>query len=196
MADLKTEELVAKIKEFAKIADELDERYREKCFEVLLADYLGGVKGQVKVAEKIERSELAVKAAAPPKFVVPIDARAFLEQYNIPEETVQKLFVIEGDEIRTKYHIKTTVKSDAQIQLALLTAFENALRPGGKFEFSMEDVRQRCKDRAVYDTPNFKAHFNNNAKFFKSLKKGDEEHIELSPEGKAELADVILAISG
>jgi hypothetical protein len=36
-------------------------------------------------------------------------------------------------------------------------------------------------------------HFKNNSKLFKSL--ADEEHIELSPEGQTELADVILAVA-
>jgi hypothetical protein len=192
-SDLKTEELVEKMKDLAKIADELPEKYREKTFEVLLKDFLWGLRETERTVSKTEGPELAVKAVAPQKFIVPISVRALLQQYEIPEETIQKLFVIDGEQIQSKYKIETTVKSDAQIQLALLTALENALKPGGKFEFSMEAARQRCVDHRVYDQPNFKTIFKNKSKFFKSLK--DEEHVELSVDGKAELAEAILAVT-
>ena len=77
------------------------------------------------------------------------------------------------------------------MQITLLATLENALR-GGKFEFSAEGVRQRCKDYRSYDRTNFTGIFKKNYKFFKSL--SDDEHIELSPDGKAELAEVALAI--
>ncbi len=182
------EELESKIKEFVEIAEKLPDKYREKCFEVLLNNFLTGAKTPQKSMENVEI------ATQPPakKFIIPIDVRAFLQQYNLPEDTITKLFLIEGEEIRLIYSIRTTKKSDAQIQLALLTALENAMKPGGKFEFSYEVVRQKCRDQGVYDQPNFKAHFKNNKKLFKNI--SDEEHIELSPDGKAELAETILAI--
>src|SRR5437899_10123068 len=150
MSGLKTEELIEKMKELAKIADELPEKYREKTFEVLLKDFLWGLRETERTVSKTEGSEPAVKPVTPQKFTVPISVRALLQQYEIPEETTQKLFVIDGEQIQSKYKIETTVKSDAQIQLALLTALESALKPGGKFEFSMEAVRQRCVDHRVY----------------------------------------------
>ncbi len=186
------EELEAKIKEFIDIAEKFDERYRQKIFEVLLTNFLRGTQAQKEVPEKAQA--LAPVAAGLQKFVIPIGVRAILQQYNVPEENIEKLFVIQGNEIHPKFKITTTTKSVAQIQVALLTALENALK-GGKFEFSTDTVRARCKDDyAVYDAANFKTHFRNNAKFFKDL--SDEEHVELSPDGKAELAEVILAVAG
>jgi len=80
------------------------------------------------------------------------------------------------------------------MQIALLTALENALRAkGNKFEFAVETVRQRCKNHTVYDRPNFAATFSRHESYFISL--GDEEHVELSPEGKTELAEVILTVA-
>ena|GEM_PF-790309 len=190
---LTNEELESKIKEFIETAEKFDERYRHKIFEVLLAEYLSSLKAPERVAQEAEITIPAPVQQTPSKFVIPIDVRAFLQQYGIPEDKIQNIFVIDGENIRPTYHIKTTAKSEAQIQVALLTALENALRPGGRFEFSMEAVRQRCKDEVVYDAKNFSAHFKNNIGLFKSLK--DEEHVELSPDGKAELADAILAIT-
>jgi len=128
------------------------------------------------------------------EFLVPIDVRAFLQTYSIPEETLQKLFLVEEKEVRPIYKITTTKKSTAQIQIALLSALENAMRgQGNKFEFSMENVRSQCKNRQVYDAGNFRTHFKNNQGFFKSL--DDGEHVELSAEGQTELAEVILTVT-
>lgn len=54
-------------------------------------------------------------------------------------------------------------------------------------------MRQRCKDKLIYDSANFNAHFKNNEKYFKGL--NDKEHIELSPEGLTELAEVIVLVA-
>ena len=181
------DELESKIKAFVEIAEKLPERYREKCFEVMLTNYLSTLM-------TAKRPEIVVTPPSTPttKPNIQIDVKAFLQQYNVLEDSIQKLFLVEGENIRSIYSLKTTKKSDAQMQVAFLIAFEHALK-SGKFEFSMEEVRQKCKELLVYDVSNFTAHFKNNTKFFKDLI--NEEHIELSPNGKSELAEVILEIT-
>lgn len=189
---LTTEKLEGKIKEFIDVAEKFAEPYRQKIFEVLLADYLRGVQKPKEVPAQVEPPAPPV---VPQKFVIPIGVRAVLQQYNVPEEAIQKLFLVEGTEIQRIYKLTTTKKAVAQMQVTLLTALENALKPGGKFEFSMEVVKTRCKDDyGAYDLANFKANFKKNAKLFKSM--DDEEHVELSTDGKAELAEAILAVTG
>ena len=186
------DELEKPIKDIITLVNRLDEKYREKCFEVLLHFYLSGkfAKPSSHIGEKAEKA----KEIASKEFLPPIDVRAFLTQNQIPEEIIQKLFLIEKDEIRPIYKITTTKKSVAQIQIALLTALEYAVRAqGNPFEFSMENVRQRCQHYNVYDIANFKAHFRNNARLFKGLE--DEDHVELSPEGKTELAETITTVA-
>lgn len=180
-----TTELEAKIKEILAIVEKVPEKFQEKCFEVLLSSSLTTVSSvtQMRKEKKKEDEEIAP---------IPIDVKAFLQQYNLPKEKLDKLFLIQGTEVRVIYEIKTARKSNAQIQIATLTALENALKDK-KFKFGMEDVRQKCKDQRCYDGANFKAHFKNNAIMFKSLT--DEEAIELSPDGKAELAETILEIT-
>ena len=189
---MENEELEAKIKEFIGIADKFDERYRQKIFEVLLINYLRGTQPTKEAPEKVE---VPAPVAAPQKFMVPIGVRAVLQQYNVPEEVIQKLFLIEGTEVQRIYKLTTDKKAVAQMQVALLTALENALKPNGKFEFSIEVVKTRCRDDyGAYDVANFKANFKKNSNLFKSL--DDEEHVELSTDGKAELAEAILAVAG
>ncbi len=185
-----TEELEGKIKEFIELAEKFDERYRQKIFEVLLIGYLRGTQSSKETPQKAE----GPSPSTPEKFIVPIDVRAVLSQYGVPEDKIQKLFLIAGAEIRPIYTIKTTKKSGAQMQVALLTALENALKPSGRFEFSVEDVKQRCIGLKVFDSTNFAANFKNNAKLFEDL--DDKEHVKLSPDGKSELAEAILAVAG
>jgi hypothetical protein len=70
-----------------------------------------------------------------------------------------------------------------------LTALQNALGKTGKFGFSQEIVRQRCKDLKVYDPANFAAIWKDYVGLFKSL--SDPQNVELSADGRTELADVI-----
>lgn len=176
------------IKDILSVVKELPDKFQEKCFEILLTTYL---QGSLPQAGPVGKAEIA-KIEAVTKFVVPIDVRALFSQYGMPEESIQKLFLVHGGDIRPIFTIKTTKKSKAQIQVSLMTALENALR-GGKFEFDMEEVRKRCDEYKSYDSANYKSNFKNNSKLFKSL--SDEEHVELSPDGKALLAETIAEIA-
>jgi hypothetical protein len=186
------DELEKPIQDIIKLVEKIDERYREKCFEILLNFYLRK-ELQMVTEPGVQEKEKELEGRKE-EFLIPIDVRAFLQQYNIPEEKLQKLFLIEKNQVRPIYQITTTKKATAQLQIALLAALENATSAqGAKFEFSMENVRERCRNYKVYDEANFKAHFRNNQGFFRNLK--DEEHVELSPEGLTELADVISAVT-
>src|SRR6266571_5385673 len=175
------------------IAEKVPDKFQEKCFEILFQSFIAG---RSPSQAPPEADKAAAKDEASPKpsaeFVVPIDVRAFLQQNNVPEESLPKLFLMQGTDVRPTYKIKTTKKAKAQIQIALLTALENALR-GGKFEFDTENIRQRCKDLRCYDSPNFVSIFKANTALFKSL--ADVVHVELSPDGRAELAEAITAIA-
>lgn len=185
-------ELEKPIQEIITLTNKIDERYREKCFEILLKFYLMEKTGKPIVASVKEGFEK--KEAAKESFEVPIDVRAFLTQQTIPENVISKLFLIDKDEIRPIYKIATGKKSEGQIQVALLTALENAIKaPGNKFEFSIENVRTRCQKLDVYDQANFTAVFKRNGRLFNGL--DDEEHVELSPVGQTELAETILTVT-
>jgi hypothetical protein len=187
------EHLEKPIQDIIFLVNKLEERYREKCFEILLQFYLHG-KTPTPVSIKEEERHEKKKEDMKEEFTLPIDVRAFLQTYSIPEENISKLFLIVGNEIRPKYKITTAKKATAQIQIALLAALENALRtPANKFEFSVEDARKRCQNYKAYDSPNFKKHFKDNEKLFKSL--SDEAHVELSPDGQTELAEAIVAVA-
>jgi len=121
--------------------------------------------------------------------------RKFLVKESISLETLNELYYKEDGDILPLYETPGTHKmAEAQIRLALLTAFENAL-PTGDFSFNVETVRTRCQAMKCYDSANFAANFRNSASFFQDFtyKKGADG--ELSPEGKKELASAIKHLS-
>jgi len=182
-------EISIEIKKIVDICEQIPQIYRNSCFEILLKSRLGGVSSIQKPAKPIEPRLVEEEST----FELPIDVRAFLSQFELDESAIQKLFLIENKEIRPKFTISTTIKSKAQMQVALLLALENSIKnPSVKFEFASEDVRERCRDHTVLDAPNFTKHFKNNKKLFKSL--SDLENISLSPDGKSELAETISQI--
>ena len=183
---MEQDELVKKIKEIIGIAEQIPEKYQKECFTVLLDVELKRPASppEVKTTETPSISET--------KFIIPIDVLAFLQQFSVPEEKLSRLFFMQGNEVRTTFRIETDIKSKAQMQVAVLTSLEKALK-GGKFEFNVEDVRNRCKEQKCYDSDNFKGNFKSNDRLFRSL--SDEEHVELSPDGKAELAEAVLELA-
>jgi hypothetical protein len=187
------EKLRLLIQEIIAFTNTLDEKYREKCFEVLLNFYLH--KWSFMAPATAEAARIPKEKSAGEATPLPLPVRAFLSQNNIPVDSIEKLFLIENGEVVPKYKIKEQKKATAQIQLAMLSAFKNALvSPGTMFEFSIKDVRELCKEHDVYDIANFTANFKKNNSLFKDLA-SDEEHVKLTPDGKTELAEAIVAVS-
>jgi hypothetical protein len=114
--------------------------------------------------------------------------KAFLSQYKLNEDVIRQIFAIDGSQISPAYNVEETSVSTTQMKYSLLLAFENALLTA-KFTFSIEKARERCRENKCYDIKNFTQNFKNNKRLFNSL--SDPENVELSPDGKAELAEVI-----
>ena len=176
------EKLRKPIQDIINFANTVDERYREKCFEVLLNHYLSkGV--EMKISPLMQEDSAFVASD------VPAELKKFLQENRISEEAVNKLFSRAGEEVRPIYQITETKKAAAQIQIALLTALENALiAPNGALEFQMKTARQRCVDYGVYETE-FISNFKNRAGLFTDL---DNEVVRLTPLGRTELANLLL----
>ncbi|MFW9886885.1 MAG: hypothetical protein ACFFER_01810 [Candidatus Thorarchaeota archaeon] len=188
---MEPEEITEIIAKVLKIVEDVPEEYKLKTYEILLTNYLQPVR-ITREASPEERIEPDVTPDADEPFLVPIDVKAFMAQNGLSEELLKQLFLIEGNEIRPIFILKTTKKAAAQIQIACLLSLENALR-GNRFEFSLEDARKRVQDFKAYDSKNFKPTFTRNKDLFGSL--DDEEHISLSPAGKTELAEIIEEIT-
>ena len=176
------------IQDIINLTNTIDEKYREKCFEVLLNYYLLNNAG-MKSRSSVEEHKNDARGIQD----LPSDLKAFLEQNNVSEEILDKLFLREKGEVRPKYKITEKRKAAAQIQIALLTAFENAMvTPNAAFEFPLNTVRQRCMENNVYDGGDFFVNFVNAAGLFQSL---NYDVVKLTPVGKTELAKIMAVIS-
>lgn len=173
------------LKEIVDLANSVPDEFKQKCFELLLAHSLAG---RTIKEEPIQKPPAPVPATSPKPPVLPIDVRAFFSQYNIDQSKLAKLFFIEGSEIRPLYHIKTTVKANAQVQLALLMTLEQALNDG-QFSVQIESLRTRCDELKMYDSVNFMTILKKNSSLFKAVDKS--QPLVLSSDGKSELADLI-----
>lgn len=179
-------ELQKAAKDAAEIAESVPDRYKASCFEVLLP-YLISYGAQ---SPSSTANVQTLSIPTPTKPEIKLQVKALLQQYSIPEDIIVKNFFVEGHILPT-YRVEETSPGRFQLSMALLTALESALKTG-VFEFSVEDIRQKCKDSGIYDKDNFKNTFKNNKKFFTNMT--DEEHTQLSTDGKTELADILLAL--
>ncbi len=181
------------IQDIINFTNTIDEKYREKCFEVLLNHSL--CKGfEIKSAQVMQVPIIQANTNVTPEFQgIPSDLQLFLKQYEISPEVVNKLFLREKGVLKPIYKITDKRKAIAQIQVTLLTAFENALStPNAAFEFPMKAARQRCSEYDVYDGNNFYFNYRTRAGLFTNL---DTEVVKLTPVGKSELADLLVFIS-
>ncbi len=190
----KYEKLRKPILDIINFTNTLDKEYREKCFEVLLTHYLAtNGETNTNIYSPILQESKANLTGPKLPHDYPFELKTFLQENNISEEIINKLFLREKGEVRPIYKILEKKKAVAQIQIALLTAFENALMvPNGALEFPMKNARQRCVERSLYDNNDFIYNFKIRAGLFTSL---DSEVVRLTPVGKTELANTMVMIS-
>jgi hypothetical protein len=197
--------LKEKVLEFAEIAKHCPENLQEKCFELLLSDFLsqqspksktkkekpefdeeekvtdGGEKKTESKQEDIQDKDLHVKV------------RQFLKKETVTVGQINQIFYQENGDLKPLYDdLKTTKAAESQIRIALLTALKNAINTGD-FQFNGEDIRKETQTRKCYDAPNFAANFKKNKMLFDSFEAYDKSNptISLSTEGKTRLAEII-----
>ncbi|MCL5877254.1 MAG: hypothetical protein M1540_05525 [Candidatus Bathyarchaeota archaeon] len=180
------EKLRKPIEDIINFTNTIEEAYREKCFEILFTEYLSN-------HHETNSQPVLENKSTPQLREYPPELKAFIQQRGITEDTINKLFLRESGEIHPIYKITEKKRATAQIQVALLTAFENALATSnGAFEFSMKNARERCVDYNVYDGNDFIFNFKKCAGLFTNV---DAEVVKLTPVGKDELANLIATVS-
>jgi hypothetical protein len=179
---------IERLKEISALSESVPEPFRLKCFELLLAHSLTTDQPPKGKEEHPKGKEQKSDNKSKAEFILPIDIKAFLNQYSFDETILHKLFMIEGSEIRPIYRLDIHKKAQAQMAYALLIALENAML-SGEFKFTIEALRQRCTDQKCYDGSNFMTILERNKGFYKSY--DPKKDLFLSPDGKAELANIL-----
>lgn len=204
-----SEKLKQKIMEFVALTKDCPENLQEKCFELLLADYLQQLRPKApSVAEdakqpkhtsdedKKEREDKDKKTPQQEDIAetdLHVKARQFLKKSGLTVEHINQLFYKEEGNFLPLYDdLKTTKASESQIRIALLHALLNGMHKGD-FEFNGESVRDEAQVRKCYDRPNFATHFKSNNDLFDGFSNYSKTSptIRLSADGKARLAEVI-----
>lgn len=202
-----------KIAEFVGLAKECPENLQEKCFAVLLDDYLQQIRNKRSSGSAEERQAGAAADAGKkadtdkkdePQQKKPrqediaevdlhVKARQFLKKAGISIDQINQLFYKEDGSFLPLYDdLRTTKGSESQIRIALLHALLNGMQKGD-FEADGESVREEAQVRKCYDAPNFTTHFKNSKELFEGFTKYSKTSpkLKLSTAGKAKLAEVI-----
>lgn len=196
------DKLKKKIAEFAEIAKSCPENLQEKCFEILLDNYLDTLTraettavsvtaGRVKKEEEKEKQR--VKQQEITQADLHVKSRRFLKKYNVTLDEINQIFYKEGDKLSPLFDdLKTTKSSESQIRIALLKALEIGLIDG-EFSFNGEEIRHECEIRKCYDRANFTSIFKKNAELFYKFEKYTKTspRIKLSEKGFEQLAELI-----
>ncbi len=198
------EELKTEISTILEIVDKCPVDLKQQCFDILLHSFIEDSK-KVKtkthdnvVMNTIEQERLPIPQAISGSASEDVKLNMFhtavrrmLEANSITIEDLNKLYYQEGNVIKPLYeHMKTTLTSDSQIRLALLTAFENGYS-NNELVADVENVRDRCKAFKCYDGGNFTAIFKRSKSFFDGLEESSMKTFKLSVEGKKELCIVL-----
>ncbi|MGA2171751.1 MAG: hypothetical protein ABSG82_01890 [Sedimentisphaerales bacterium] len=202
-----SEKLKQKIMEIVAIAKDCPENLQEKCFELLLADYLqqlrpkepsAGEEGKhPKLTGDKEKKEGENTPTPQQEDITETDlhvkARQFLKKSGLTVKDINQLFYKEEGNFKPLYDdLKTTKASESQVRIALLHSLLHGMH-AGDFEFNGESVRAEMQVRKCYDLTNFAANFRNSKELFEGFSKYNKTcpTIKLSTEGKAKLAEVI-----
>lgn len=204
------EDLKSKVLEIASIAKECPENLQEKCFELLLTDFLSRQhpshhkkKDKQEKDEEVEQTQEQKdnnNGSTSQKDIqekdLHVKVRQVMKKEGVTVEQINQIFYKENGDIKPLFDdLRTTKAAESQIRIALLTALKNAIQTGD-FKFNGEEVRKDTQQRKCYDAPNFVANFKNNKTLFDNFEAYDKTNptISLSTEGKTRLAEVIKAL--
>lgn len=181
-------ELLESLKEIARVSDELPEKYQLKAFELLAAAAL-----RPATPEQQPKTEPETKPKTPEsKTPIHLKVRALLTQYELDEGVIDKVFFREGADRTPIYTLKTTNGSKVQIGHALMLCLQEAIE-SGNFKTSNDTLKAYLKEHKAYSASNYTNNLKNNSDLFKSISDAD---LELSTDGKAELATLLGELTG
>jgi hypothetical protein len=199
-----SEKLKQKIEEFVALTKDCPENLQEKCFELLLADYLQQLRSKAPSEEAVtkqlkneEEKKGEDKKTSQQEDILETDlhvkARQFLKKSGLTVDHINQLFYKEDGNFLPLYDdLKTTKAAESQIRVALLHALLSGMHTGD-FEFNGESVRTEVQIRKCFDQPNFATIFKKNVELFDGFTNYSKMSptIRLSTDGKSRLAEVI-----
>jgi len=197
-ATLKTE-----IKEIADIAGSVPEPFREKCFELLLQQLLGGQASVIPppVSHSLTASETQLPAAgattiASSKIPVKAQLRVFMQRTNVTLDELQRILLVDGEDVHFIREPAHGTVAKGQMEWALLLALRHAITDN-EFSTDPEDVRSISQEKGFYDKANFAAIFKRQpyAAYFRQPLQPQGTRQTLTNEGQTALGELVKALA-
>lgn len=212
------QKLKKEIKDIIEISKQCPEGLQEKCFELLLENFLNSNKSQKtenSVPTKVDESLLNIDNTLTTdegtiEHTIDSETEITLKDFHVKIQRFLNTNAISIDNINYLYYkedgklmplyetLNSTNMSECQVRLALLTAFENSFSDSnGEMIFGCDVVRARCNAMKCYNASNFSSYFKNNISLWENWpdKPTKNSKISLSTEGKKELAKILLELS-
>lgn len=202
------QELKQEIKEIIEITKECPAELQQRCFEILLDNYLQKSKATKSTQTEplqidrrvdevvVESNEVSPSTSDITENDFHVKVRKFFNLNNINVADLNRIYYKENGQLLPYYEsMHSTKMAECQIRLTLLTAFEAGFDTGD-FIVNGEVVRKRCQELKCYDTPNFATIFKNNSIIFDNWTDKYDKNTDyvLSVEGKKQLAQVLIKL--
>ena len=189
---MKYSDLLENLKEITALVSSIPEKFQERCFELLLQHLIGQAEEPSKPYDA--SSAKATTAVPVAEGGVPLNAplRVFMRKYDVTKAQIDSLLIFESGEVHFLREPTAEKNASAQIEWALLLAFKSAVLKG-TFTVDPEDVRSICKEKGVYDQPNFASTFTykGNAILFRGVMKPQGDPQQLSDDGTLRLSELV-----
>lgn len=165
--------LQEEIKEIASIASSVPEKFREKCFEILLNRLLAGTTETPSGTGTIPPAPPAGAGLRLQGSVL-----AFMKRKGITKEQIETILMLEDGNIHFLKEPSHGKAARGQNEWALLLALKNGIL-NNTIKVDPEDVRSIVQEKGFYNTANFAA-------YFKTPKYKDNFRKPLEPQGEAQ----------
>jgi len=182
------------ILDIAAVADAVPEKFKDRCFELLLSHMLGELVGR--------EQKPPVPGTKPAKNVPPADSlpsrtslRVLMRKTGLTEEELQQVIMFADGEAHFLKEPNTRQVTLGQFQWALMLALKNAVL-NDALTTDPEALRSICQEKGYYDQANFSANFKRGkfiGAFAKQLSPQGEPQ-KLSPSGMDALADTVRSV--
>jgi hypothetical protein len=183
------------IKEISAIAEGVPERFKEKCFEILLQNLISGKRGHQPLQDT--HAEVSSAPSSGNKIPTPAPIKVFMQRTGVTEDDLKAILLYENGEIHFIKEPSHKKIAQGQIDWSLLLALKRGIVLN-ELSVDPEDVRSICIEKGFYDPANFASIFKR-PKYAALFKNYLVPHGELQPltnDGQVELGKLIKNLGG
>jgi hypothetical protein len=197
------DDLKDEIKSIAEIANGVPEKFRERCFELLIQHLLDssqpkklgkGSDGSPN-KEELEKPDDS-KREDGSSIPTPSQVKVFMQKTGVTVEDLRRVVMFEDGEVHFVQEPTTQKIARGQIEWSLLLALKSGIE-SNSFSVDAETVRSICQEKGFYDKANFSKHFKapGNSILFQGTIEPQGEAQKLSGDGQKELGKLIKTLA-